>query len=64
MKQNLVKKVLNKLLNESPIVNKRLPIEKQKELEPAASEWEEENPGEEYDDFEKNKWLRRAGIRK
>ena len=41
MKQNLVEKVLNKLLNENPIVNKRLPIEKQKELEPAASEWEE-----------------------
>jgi hypothetical protein len=64
MKQSLVKKVLHKLLKENPVVNKRLPIEKQKELEPAASEWEEENPGEEYEDFKKNQWLRRAGIKK
>jgi hypothetical protein len=64
MKQSLVEKVLHKILKENPIVNKRLPIEKQKELEPAASEWEEENPGEEYEDFEKNQWLRRAGIKK
>jgi hypothetical protein len=64
MKQSLVEKVLHKLLKENPVVNKRLPIERQKELEPAASEWEEENPGEEYDDFEKNQWLRRAGIKK
>lgn len=64
MKQSLVEKVLYKLLKENPIVNKRLPVEKQKELEPAASEWDEENPGEEYEDFEKNQWLRRAGIKK
>jgi len=37
MKQNLVEKVLNKLLNENPIFNKILPIEKIKQLAPAAS---------------------------
>jgi hypothetical protein len=62
MKQDLAKEVRKLLnLNENPIVNKKLPLDKQKELKPASFEWAEKETDDAFDEL--LEWQRKAGIK-